>query len=128
MRLTCDTLLTVVLLFGRIVLGERTLDDPHEDRWNAIDQHSRRPSSYFRKRQSGADVSSFLHANPLFAGQIIGGKVTGALSEEITEESISLMTNCNFFKQSPHRCRPTDPTTPCRYCKGMIIGDSKQKG
>lgn len=27
------------------------------------------------------------------------------------------MTDCKFYKEHPDSCYPTDPTTPCRYCK-----------
>lgn len=62
-------------------------------------------------------ASSLLQRASLFAGQIIGGRRSAELGEDITEDAISAMTDCIFYKQEPGRCYPTDPTTPCRYCK-----------
>lgn len=66
--------------------------------------------------QSSA-AQSLLQKQPLFSGQIVAGRRTGELSEDITPEAIKAMTDCEFYKDHSDSCFPTDPTTPCRYCK-----------
>lgn len=64
-------------------------------------------------------------AKPLFAGQIIGGRTTGSLGEDITPESIKAMTDCGEYEFGGLKCTPNDVVDPCRYCKTRV---SKARG
>lgn len=63
----------------------------------------------------------FVQAEPLFLGEIRGGKVHGDLSQEITEETWETLTNCDFYVTHEGTCNPSTPFSPCRYCKTSAV-------
>lgn len=50
--------------------------------------------------------SSFLQI-PLFPGQIVGGRQSGSLSEDITNTAMTEMLSCSWYKEAPGREKGT---------------------